>query len=144
MPSCLPPFWAPAESWLSLESGQEGVKGWSSSSQVSIGASNCLELEFPLKGGYNRGLHYRCWGGHYIATSSGRFVGSLLNSGRKGKRGVKNDSKVTWLETWEQNRATETKGSRLKWYKWWGERLDAPDHTAFVASSHSHVHGCLK
>lgn len=39
----------------------------------------------------------RCWGGHCIATSSSRFVGSLLNSGRKGKRGVKNDSKVAWL-----------------------------------------------
>lgn len=35
-------------------------------------------------------------------------------------------------ETWEQHRATETKGSELKWNKWWGERLDAPDDTVFV------------
>lgn len=35
--------------------------------------------------------------GHHIGTSSSRFVGSLLNSGRKGERGVKNDSKVMWL-----------------------------------------------
>lgn len=38
--------------------------------------------------------------GHYIETRSSRFVGSLFrkeNSGRKGERGVKNDSKVIWL-----------------------------------------------
>lgn len=36
-------------------------------------------------------------------------------------------------ETWEQHRATETKGSQLKWYEWRGEGLDASDGAVFAA-----------
>lgn len=66
-----------------------------------MGPQECLGLEIPLEGGYNnRGLHCCPALGHCIGTSSSRFVGSLFrkeNSGRKGERGVKNDSKVMWL-----------------------------------------------
>lgn len=70
------------------ESGEEGVR---SQSSPSPGFQERLGLEFPLEGGYDNFLHL-FQAGHDPRARSSRFVDSLLESGRKGERGVQNDS----------------------------------------------------
>lgn len=101
LPGCFPPL-LPLQRADSLgESGKEAVEGWSSPCTGYHAAAGMPGAGIPLEGGHNnRRLHYCSGVGHDFGASSRRFVGSLFrkeNSGRKGERGVKNDSKVMWL-----------------------------------------------
>lgn len=55
--------------------------------------------------------------GRSAGTSSSRSVGSLLDSGRKGERGVKNDSKAMWLGNLGAKSGHQNTVGNLKWYR---------------------------
>lgn len=56
-------------------------------------------------------------GGLLVGVGRGRFVGGLLNSGRKGEREVECDSKLTWLGNLGAKRGRQNKVEKLQLHK---------------------------